>query len=444
VSLKRNKRSLYLLLLFIFILQLCGCNGYTDVEDLLVAPKSQKIEEKEFVDKLFFLPEGAKIIKDADESFKSIVEIDYNNDKNTDYIVLYRMKDNRYNYFISIFTNSNGIIEKTHTITGYGKKIKNFIVEDLNNDNIPEILIGSSAGAYIKNGLSVYYYNNNNYDEIFTDAYSELIIDDLDGDLLKEVFLMNFYDNKSSKAEIYRFNKEKFSFIDDATFEMDTKRILDIKVGLAAPYKKGIFVDLQVGTDASYTDLFILENDYLVNVFYEYEKKMTTKTFRPTIWVSKDIDNDGIVEIPLILNQSKIDEIYNILWVRWNELIDIEDWKFEVQCIKLNMVLDVPKEDGEILDFKMNYEDSKSGINIIYSNPYTGKQIVISKILMLTKSQWEKIKSIDISEEYVFLYETPMHVYVLNVNNELNNYKLSKYQNHIFIKKHMHIIKGGL
>lgn len=430
-------KSIKFMVLIVFLIFLCGCYD-TDVEPLLKAPQANtalnisSFKAKEILETQYF--QRGEAIR-----YEYLEFVDYDNDGQKDIITLYHAPDLAYGYYISIFKYEAERITNRITIAGYGNKIKDFILKDLNQDGFLEIIVGYAAGDHLKNGLSIYSFRHGSYHEIFTDSYNQLLLEDLNGDGKQELFLLKFGDTKLSKAEIYKMEGQKIVFVDDAVFESSPQKILALKSGWASENKKAVFMDVQVGSDASYTDLFVLENNYLVNVFFSYDEKMNLKTYRPYIWISEDIDGDGLVEIPLILYQSEDHHIFKISWNRWNALNDLEKAKYRIHILNMGLELNVSREDLDILNFEFSEDDNGKRVKIYSLDTFQATQTNLVYILRCNKHQWERIKRESLDLKYQILYESPVDICIQQFipGTKIKDYRFIKYIEGNYVKENL-------
>lgn len=181
---------------------------------------------------------------------------------------------------------------------GIGNDFDRVEFKDITGDGNLEVLIGYRGEGFFENkGLSIYDYENGETKEIFNNSYSAMASGDIDEDGTDELVLIKSDREEGfAKAELYKYAQtsiEKVNETDMEAFAVYNK----VVIGKATEDKMGIFVSEVIGAHSGLTELLIMENGQIKNVFFNKVRETTNETFSAYPTQPQDIDNDGIIEI---------------------------------------------------------------------------------------------------------------------------------------------------
>lgn len=279
-----------------------GCE-LSDSNENLMKPPKLAIKQEE-VKKLLedILDSEADLINPKNgENTNAIQFVDLDKDNKEEVLVFYILENDTNPLRGLILKKENEDWKIDEGIKGIGYEFESIDYKDITGDGRLEVIIGYDIGERINKGLSIYKYENGKSTEMFNDSYETFVVDNLDKDKKAEIFLVKLNKNDfKCKGELYKFTDEEIKLIDEVKMDGGVNLHYSIKVGLARENQKGIFIEAGVGAHSAITELIVLENGKLNNVFFNEEKEYIDKTFKAYSSISDDIDNDGIIEIPLL------------------------------------------------------------------------------------------------------------------------------------------------
>ncbi|MBR5203066.1 MAG: VCBS repeat-containing protein [Clostridia bacterium] len=312
------KKIVSIILCLIICLCFSGCNlNFSSVDSLMRPPKLSG--ENSLLQQTFESTVGDSeniLMKTplSGENRSSYLLYDLDNDEISEALVLYLdpIKDKL--ACVSIFKYINDKWSFVSTIKGKSEEIYAVDFADINGDGILEILLSWSAtlsGKYLSsyNGeriLSIYSYNGSSTTLLKNEAYTKLLVEDINNDNADELFIVN----------ISLSNKEKIShgrivcFADDYSIDKEQKFVLtgmlDIYNIVCDTYffnneaHTRVYVDGSISESGIITEVIdIKHNDFYVSLpFYESNISAQPVTLRDVRVFSQDFDNDGVVEIP--------------------------------------------------------------------------------------------------------------------------------------------------
>lgn len=184
------------------------------------------------------------------------------------------------------------------TIVATGVETVDFC--DLNNDGIEEILVGWVVNGTSEKQLSVFTFENDKLVQKLIQPYTNFICCDLDNNGISEVFvhLLNTSE-KSNKAIIYSFNGGDMAQTAGCIMDRNVKTSEPPTVSVLSSGQKAIYIDEIKGVGAVTEVLYFLRGE-LVNPLLDTENSYeNTVTLRAASLRFKDINADGIIEIPV-------------------------------------------------------------------------------------------------------------------------------------------------
>ncbi len=308
---------------------------------------------------------------------------------------------------VSLIDVKDNKLKKIDNIIEAGNSIEYANFYDLNSDGIKEIIL------LVKNlketNLFVYELKDNELEKIYT-LKSEWIpgkenikdikvfIDFINSDDILDILVTshNFLENK---AYISVLNyTDKIKLIDFKEIE-DVRNINSsyITFGNLDKNKKGIIIDYpSVRQDGYNTKVFLFENGKLRDLF-----ENTGVLFKKYFINPRDINDDGIIEIPMIKNSTDSD-----FYINWNKL-DLTykdsaklnfvsqiyynyDYNFKMELIP-NLVDKIYVDEETIQDgtiLKFNYMDKYKNIKDIFMLKITNKNSKVEEISDISKGEY--------------------------------------------------------
>lgn len=204
---------------------------------------------------------------------------------------------------ILIFRMQDGGYVLSDTIESHGTAFD--LVEYARMDDRPgyELIVGCQISQDVARSVSVYSLREGKAVSLMSANYTKFLTCDLAGDERSELMVLRpgESDEDNGLAELYRFADGNLSRSDQVGLSETTERLKRIELGRLQDGKPAVYVDLSVGVSAVATDVFTVVNDQFVNLVTD-EKP----TLREDYIYAEDIDNDGIMEIPQLIQMHAV------------------------------------------------------------------------------------------------------------------------------------------
>lgn len=307
------KRIIASILCVCMLVLLSGCSlNFFSVESLM-SPPSQSGKNGE-VEAAF-----KKLMSDKTVQLKTPVKGDYqtsyvlydvNNDGVEEAFVFYT--DSSVDASVRIafleFVNDTWVISAD--VKGSGSTVYDLSFADLNSDGVLEVFVGWSLYENKTTKIvSVYSIKINDngifeFDTLANEYYSEKAFADFNGDGTDELVLVYLDDTTATQKSFFRcFSlSEKNEFVKYAELNIDSSissvlKIQNDSVTVSDTSVSRIFIDCQKTDNKMFTEMIYW--DEIKKVPIRAIKKPATSTLRSSKIFCRDIDGDGILEIPV-------------------------------------------------------------------------------------------------------------------------------------------------
>ena len=311
-----------------------GCTTNTaSPEQLIKKPfyNEQKLKLKFNIENVL---KGAKLLLPKNSSdVSSINEIDLNKTKSNELVVFQKKEDideGSVKVGFSVMEYKKGSVLSTideYLVAGESIEYANF--SDLDNDGNKEIILLTKNGN--RSNLDICSFKGNKINRLYRfnpswikdlDEFSDIkvFIGNLDNDGITDIIICNL--NKETHKMIVSLTYfDKYIRLKDYTIVSDVKSLENVYIDIkkVRKDKKAIILGYKpfTGGEAYITQILYLSENKLMKAFYEND----IKTKNPYYMSPEDINNDGVVEIPVINNNTRgynKKTSANVSWYNWN------------------------------------------------------------------------------------------------------------------------------
>lgn len=378
------KQKLFFSLLLCGILLLSGCAlELPTPEGLIMAPKSNQelMQQKQMISE-FLSKEERMVVPEGISIGSSYQYINLDDDTEKEIIVFYANEESNFMLGFLILDQQNGAWKLLHKTTAYGTDIHYFSVQDLNQDDIPEFLLGVKTGYGSMKELYVYRMTNQGLIEITSEdriAYDQITLaEPANGQILLVTARTDTTVlTGSSNITIYAYGNGEMYPVYNNTFEGYCS---DMRFAKVHENGEGIYMAMRYN---HYVNMLLLcENDGNYEVVlshsmpYDYEAMAGIPLFQ-------DVNNDGILEInslwaPENNFSGRSYQEYVHVWRQWDGTSSLkavsailedrtEGYRFILPLAWLDKIYYDFYTDGEIEWTEFYYENEEDSLEPIFS-----------------------------------------------------------------------------
>lgn len=324
------RKTIYVTILVLIIILSNGCTSeILDTNALLKPPKisNKYIEIRNVLDTIY---ESYTFVTPQNGHNNNAVYIkDLYNDPLKEAVIFLRENETYEIKVIILDKDDNEQWVLKEIFDGSGYDINRIDFNDLDGDGLNDIIISWQGSTLVDRGLSVYTLKDDQFINVFNTNYTAYIMEDFDNNSNQELLVLNLDKAKGqASAALYDLDIDTKSmyYVDQVRMDGFVNNYYSLTSGYVDQDKRGVYIDVSIGAHSSYTDLIIMRNGSLRNVFYNEKWEYTDLTYRPFSIPSQDIDGDGILEVPLLRVPKGYEDTvpveipYITVWMEWNGL----------------------------------------------------------------------------------------------------------------------------
>ena len=291
-----KKRLFILTLLLVF---LTGCT-YQMGDGLLSLPRLP--EEYVGLQKLYdeILAEGAAYVSAKSGSNRQSVQLaDFDSDGENEVVSFFKNADGTFSVYIhKKFDETYFEIGKAD---GVGKNIRSVDYINMNAMGELALLVTWDLEDSLQSALSVYSVQDGEMHNVLDLQYLSYYVVDMDLDAQDDIIAVSRDSGEQfNSVAMYSFNGRKCEVKGKTQLSIESDKVVNMVAGLTTSGKRAVYIDSSTLESEYVTDIIYCQNDgALMNERIDTESGSANVTKRHINVYSSDIDNDGIVEVPL-------------------------------------------------------------------------------------------------------------------------------------------------
>ncbi len=210
---------------------------------------------------------------------------------------------------IMIFSLADQEYVHTETIDLVGTAFEK--VEYAQIDNAPgvELVVGSQVSEQVSRSVSVFSFSKGEAEQLICADYLNFLTVDLNSNGIRELFVLRLGPTETDRGVVELFSVQQGVMERSVEVSMSEpadkrKRIL---TGQLEGGKPAVYVASAVDEDTLITDVFAVVDGTFTNVSLSNDSGTSIKTMRNYFVYADDIDSDGIMELPSLIEMRSID-----------------------------------------------------------------------------------------------------------------------------------------
>lgn len=204
-----------------------------------------------------------------------------------------------------------------------GNGIEKITFCDLNNDSIPEIIVGWMIYGTVDKQVGVYSYDGKTLNQRAMEKYTNFFCDALKADGNDELIVLNLNTtDKTSTIKILTLSETGISETGTAMLDGGVTSYAEPIISKLSDGRPALYLDAIKGT-GTLTEIVWFEGSTLKST-YDAVTTETSLTYRPSAVYLKDINGDGNMEVPIMsalpstVNKLDTDKVYVTSWGSFN------------------------------------------------------------------------------------------------------------------------------
>ena len=192
---------------------------------------------------------------------------------------------------------------------------------DLNSDGIQEIIVGWEMQTASEKQFAVYSYENGKLIQKMLQRYTEYLCCDLDADSENEIFvqLLNTTDSVN-RASICKLVDDMAAEVSSCIMDRGVKSVVSLTEGALSNGQTAIYIE-ELKSSSAITEVLLVNKGRLINPLLEETMSENIRTARSSSLMCKDINHDGILEIPVsneIISAQGEESPEKIYYTKWS------------------------------------------------------------------------------------------------------------------------------
>lgn len=296
------KRRYLILVLLAFLLILTGCSIRT-VEQMYCLPKRSEDHNdlQAAIDKAMSgLSYCAPL---AGENQQTVQMADLNGDGVVEYLVFTKANAER-PLRVLVFQEQEDAYVHITTIESNGTAFDQ--VEYVQMDERPgvEVVVGRQLSDKLLRSVSVYTLTSEGMEQLVTDNYVKFLTVKFGESEVSELFVIHTGQTETDNAiaELYTMRGGVMERYNEVSLSFPADKLKRILVGQLHDIPTAVYVAGAVGDTALVTDVFSVVDGKFTNVAVSNKSGTGVQTMRNYYVYADDIDNDGVVELPFLID----------------------------------------------------------------------------------------------------------------------------------------------
>ena len=300
------KKLISFVTVFAVLLCLTGCDIFTVDTDTLMTPPELNGEMQPIARALSASIKGEYHLKypSLGDIRSAIILEDVTGDGVFEAFAFYSTSDDEMtNMHINVICRTKEGYKSTADSSIVAGGVERVDFCDLDGDGIKEILVGWEIYGSSEKQLCVYSLNDNKLTQRLSEKYTGFICGDITGESGDEllVHLLNTSDMINSAA-VYRFFEDGIQKIGSCVLDSLVKTVSQPVLSKLSTGVNAVYIDEIKGAGAV-TEVLFFEGGQLKNPLLDTQSTIENiRTLRSASIQSRDIDDDGVLEIPVATN----------------------------------------------------------------------------------------------------------------------------------------------
>lgn len=223
---------------------------------------------------------------------------------------------------ILIFSQQDDAYVHTDTIDVVGTAFEKVEYAQIDGKGGVEIVVGSQVSNQVSRSVSVFTLTGGEAEQLVTADYLNFLTVDLDSNSRSELLVLRAGPTEADRgiAELFSIRDGVMERSVEVTMSETADNLKRILTGRLSGGEPAVYVASAVDENTLITDIFTIADGTFTNISLSAESGTSIKTMRNFFVYADDMDSDGIMELPSLMEMRSVDtarrdsENYLIRW----------------------------------------------------------------------------------------------------------------------------------
>lgn len=416
------KRAVLIICCLWLTITLCGCDFITADTAELLSPPTLSGDIKPIAEVIKNTAPSGHIMKypSRGDYRSAVIREDIDADGTLEAFAFYSVTDGEViTMHLNFISNKDGVWSSVAVGQIVAAGVDKVEFSDLDGDGVEEIIVGWQIYGTSEMQLGVYSMSDKALTQRMLQKYNHFTACDLDSDSRNEIFVIKLSATEANTASLYSLNENGVTELSSCMIDKTANTVGEPRIDTLSTGKPAVYIDVIKGVGAV-TEVLFIEKGVLVNPLIDSETGETLATLRSVSFGLEDINEDGILEIPVQM------DVPSVAHSDFNEKLYLTNWcSFNGETLTNQMTTMINVNDGYYFTLSSKWvgniailKDTTNRIREIYL--YNPKRMTVgSSILYLRaikKKEWESGKYRD--DGFTEIMESENDVFVCKISAE--------------------------
>lgn len=378
-----------ILLCLIMLFSLCGCDLFSGDTAELLLPPSLSGDLAPIAEAINSSAAGSYTFKYPSRgNFRSaVVQQDIDSNGTLEAFAFYSITEGEN---ITMHINAIAFKDGSWTSVAQQKIVAGGVDKiefcDLDADGIKEILVGWEIYGTSEMQLAAYSMGEDSLTQLMLESYTHFLTCDLNENDKNEIFVVKAASGEqTNSASVFEFSNKGVLEVSSCRLDNAAKTFNEPIVSTLSSGKPAIYIDEIKGVGAI-TEVLFIDKGLLVNPLLQSDTVENVSTLRSVTFTIRDINDDGILEIPVQENVPAVTKS------EVNEKLYLTNWcSFNGEALTNQLISMVNVDDGYYYAIPSRWvgkiavlKDTDNRIREIYL--YDSEEMTVSESLLYIKA----------------------------------------------------------
>ncbi len=211
---------------------------------------------------------------------------------------------------ILVFDYLDGKYVHVDTIESTGTAFDQVEYVQMDAEGGVEVIVGRQVSDQVLGSVSVYTFSGGEAEQLVTTSYTKFLAVNLDRDVHSELLVIRPGPTETDRGvvELYSITAGNMERSVEVNMSSPADKLKRILTGKLHGGQTAVYVASAVDDQALITDVYAVVDGTFTNVTFSNESGTSVQTMRNYFVYADDIDADGVIELPYLLDMQPLSE----------------------------------------------------------------------------------------------------------------------------------------